>query len=239
MDPAPWRFPALLVSSWRLLARHRVWAIGLVVCSVGLSLLAPLLQVLAKLPDTPNVELLMRFAAVLPLELYLIPRFLLALDAEALDNSTNPCASWRETFEQRWFRAFIAKMLLAICVSVGIAFFVLPGLIILLILGWMPMLVLLRGENIREAAKSSARIMAKAWPKVVQAMLYLGAAYILVFLILALILERFAPSPEVMVRLRHPLYWFAYATGAVMELILNLMLLCLYQAVESDGATSP
>jgi hypothetical protein len=238
MDAVSLSFPALLAAAWRLLARHRGWALALVACSVVLSLLAPGLQLLAHLPDTPEVEILVRGTALIPLELYLVPRFLLALDAESLDHSENPAATWRETFEHRWLRAFGARVLLFLGVGLGLIFFLLPGLALLAVFGWVPLRVLLRGETLRQAAFGSARIMAKAWPRVVLNVALLGVLYLAILLFVSGLLGRFAPEPSTWVRLKHPLYWFAYALSGGMELLMSVLLLRLYQVVEPSGVPS-
>src|SRR5512145_1990330 len=126
------------------LLRHPLQTLGLAILMVILSLLGPILQIWAPVPDDPSVSMALAVVALVPMELYFLPRFLLFLDAEAVDHPLNPRASWKATFETRWMRAFVAKALLYLTVGAGMTCLVFPGLFLLAVFGWAPFRVLLR-----------------------------------------------------------------------------------------------
>lgn len=210
-----------------------LWSLGLAVLGTLLSALAPLLQIRSHLPDIPAVIMGLTLAATLPLDLYFVPRFLLALDAEALDHPRNPKTEWRATFEARWLLAFATRMLLYLLVSVG-SLLILPGLIFLVLCGWAPMRVLLRGESIGEAMKGSALTMAKLWPKVVLAVCVLGSVCFLASAMCTLGLTHSLPEPTPWQRLTHPAIWAANFVNLLFSLWLSAALLSLFHRIEAE-----
>lgn len=143
-------FPSPLSLLWdgsKLALRHPWISLAICILGTGLSGLAPLLMVRGGLGDNPAIENLLLFVALLPLDMYFLPRLVLRLDAETLGHPKNPVDGWKEAFEARWLRAFGAKVLLGVAAGLGILMFILPGLAVLFCFGWAPMRVLLRGEK--------------------------------------------------------------------------------------------
>lgn len=227
LDPA-----ALFADTFRMLRRHPMEALVLCIAGTLLATLAPALQILARLPDRPEVLMLLALVAKIPLEMYAFPRFIARADAEAVNHPSNPERGWQATFEARWLGAFLAKIGLYLAVAGGIALLVLPGLLVWAIFGWTPLRVLLRGERLPEALGASARIMGQAWTKVVPLAGLLMALYLLAALGLGLLLALVVPEPTVWQRLTHPLLWAAQAAGTALDLGLTLAFLALHQRVE-------
>ena len=141
------------------------------VATLGTLLLAlvPLLQSYFGLSDHRVYYSILEILMLLPLRVYVIPRFLMAIDAHSGHNRLNTPAEWRLRFEERWLRAFLGSVLLGIAIIAGLTLFVIPGVIIFMAFGWSPMRVLLRGESFYQAAKSSLEIMTQNWPKIITA----------------------------------------------------------------------
>jgi len=185
-----------------------------------------------RLPDDPITELALRAVAVLPLELYVVPRFLAFLDAETTGSPQNLQADWKAHFEKRWLKAFGIRMLLYLAVGGGLAMLVAPGLLIFAVFGWAPLCVLLRGDSFLGAARKSMAIMARAWPRVVGATLLLFGAYLVILMGLGMALQHLVPNPGPWQRLVHPAIWLGHFLGGWLDLLLSLCFLALFTAVE-------
>lgn len=222
-----------LLEGTRFLGRRPWTSLGLAALGMMLSALAPLLQVRAGLPDDLLVGSALTFVAVLPLEMFFLPRFLMAADAGAGPHPGNAPGEWKQHFEQRWLRAFAAKALLWTAAFLGLLCFILPGLLVLLAFGWAPLRVLLRGDSLLEAAKASLRIMARAWQRVVWATLVLVLAYVTLGLLLATGLSLFVPAATVKLRLVHPALWVGNFIATLLNLWFTACFLALFQRVET------
>lgn len=215
----------LFLHPWKLLA--------LALLSVLLSFLGPVLQIWAPVPDGAYVTLTLAVVSLLPMELYFLPRFLLALDAEVLDHPQNPKEAWEATFEARWMRAFVAKVLLYAVVGLGMTCLVLPGLLLLGAFGWAPLRVLVRGESLREAAKGSVVLMARVWPRVLLPVLVIVGGYLLALYGALFFQDHFVPDPVTpWLRLTHPAVWALDFGGAILNLWISVTLLAVYHRIE-------
>lgn len=226
-DPA-----ALLSALFRLLRRHPMEAVALCLAGALLAAVAPLLQLQAHLPDRPEVLMLLALVAKVPLEMYAFPRFVTRADAETVGHPANTAEGWRTAFEARWLWAFLAKVGLYVAVAGGLTLLVLPGLLLWTLFGWAPLRVLLRGEGLGDALRASARIMGRAWTRVVPLAGLLLALYLMAALGLGLLLNLALPEPSAWQRLTHPLVWTAQALGTALDLLLTLGFLVLHQQVE-------
>lgn len=227
LDPA-----ALFSATFRMLRRHPVEALALCAAGTLLAALAPAMQLLARLPDRPEVLMLLALVAKIPLEMYAFPRFIARADAETVNHPGNTMEAWQSAFEARWLWAFLAKIGLYMAVAGGIALLVLPGLVVWGVFGWAPLRVLLRGERLSEALGASARIMGRAWPQVVPLAGLFLAFYLSAALGLGLLLALAVPEPSAWQRLTHPLIWAAQAAGTALDLLLTVGFLALHQRVE-------
>jgi len=228
-SPAPLQ---ILATGFTHLRQHPGWTLAIAGITTLLSALGPLLQIKLGLPDDIITIFALRAVSVLPLELYFVPRFLMQLDTETLNRPENPAGQWQQNFEERWLKAFGARILLYLLVVAGLAFFVIPGVIVLVLFGWMPLRVLLRGEAIPQAARSGAAIMAKAWPEVLRGTMAILAVYLLLLVGLGWVLQQVLPEPTTWQRLTHPIIWITQALGGALELFLSACFLALYHAVE-------
>jgi len=223
---------ATLCAPFLTLRRHLLWLGALVLASVVLSLLPPALQLLFRLPPSLETEVLLRLVALLPMELYLVPRLLLRLDAELRNAPENPDAAWEATFERQWLRAAVAKLLLTAAVSLGLSAFLVPGLLLLFVFGWTPLRVLLRGESIGDAARGSLQMARQNWTGMVAVGGFLGLLYFTCVLMLFLVIAVTVPDPTPLDRLLRPVFWMGYCLSALVELALSLALLGLFHHVE-------
>ncbi|HWQ10268.1 MAG TPA: hypothetical protein VN436_14205 [Holophaga sp.] len=228
----------------RYLLRHPFQVSGLAVLTVVLAFLGPVLQLQGLLPDEPRISLTLAVVSMIPLELYFLPRFLLALDAEALDLPQNPRATWRATFETRWFAASAAKALLygAVAASTLATRLPLLGLILLVFFGWTPWRVLLRGEPLGVAARNSARLVRRFWSRALLPLASLLGAYGLVIVGALWFETHFIPEPTTpWVRLSHPAVWALDFAGGLLNLWITLVCLALFHRLEglSQAATPP
>jgi hypothetical protein len=233
MTTSPKSDLASLKEGTRYLARRPAVTLGIAALGMALFALAALLQRSSGLPDEPQVEQLLTFAALLPLELYFIPRFLIAADAQEGENPLNAPADWKIHFEERWLRAFWGKILLSFATGLGIILFVAPGLLVLMAFGWMPLRILLRGESVAQAARGSLQTMRHAWQRVIlttsaMAFVYLSASYLL-----SVLVEHFVPDPTPMARLTHPVLWAGNFFVSLLSLWLSACLLALFRRVET------
>ena len=172
------------------------------------------------------------YATTLPLTLYALPRYVLFLDANALNSPLNPQKEWAETFETRWLRLLGAKVLVGLGVLVGFIALVIPGLMIWAAFGWAPTLVLTRGFDLKRAFRGSLRIMAANAPKIIFTVL--GA--MLLLLLISMGAASFLPGEDKdftpLFRLRHPLVWAFNALETLCGVWLSATLLALFHQVE-------
>jgi len=216
-----------------------LWSLSLAAIGTLLSALAPLLQIQTRLPDTQAVLLGLTMAATLPLDLYLIPRFLLAVDAETLDHPRNPKQDWRSTFEDRWMLAFGARLLLYLMVVTGLTCFVLPGVILLTLYGWLPMRVLLRGESPLQAMKASALLMVRWWPPVVLSAVVMSTFCLLASGLFTLGLNHSLLEPTPWQRLTTPAIWVSNFVNLLISVWLSGAFLALFHRLEAQGIELP
>jgi hypothetical protein len=205
---------------------------------MGLAQLGPALELAAGAGPNPLFQPIFGFVALLPLEMYFIPRLQAQLDAETLNIAGNPVASWRETFDGRWLRTFLARLGLSVAIGLGLLLFLVPGIAILTLFGWAPMRMLLRGEGLAEALRWSRLAMARHWPRIVQAVLAMMLVTLAYQVGASWALDRFLPAtdpdlgPGALLRLRHPAFWVFNLTGGILNLWLSCSLLALYQRLE-------
>lgn len=223
---------SVLSAAFRHLRRHPGLVFGIATLTALFSALGPLLQLRFALGNDLVVELALRAVSLIPLELYFVPRFLAMLDAETAGRPENAPDQWRDRFEERWLKAFGARVLLYLICGVGLMFFLVPGLVAMAVFGWAPLRVLLRGDSLPRAFRASTELMARTWPVVLRAALGVLALYFLVVLALSLGLGRVYPEPTPWQRLTSPLIWGLQALSGLLELFLSATFLALYQAVE-------
>lgn len=221
-----------LPEATRFLTRRPGTVLLLGILGMGLSALAPWIQIRAGLPDDLLTSSALVCAAVVPLELFFIPRFLMAVDAEAGGNPLNAAGAWKVRFEERWLRAFAAKALLGVMVGIGLKLYVLPGLLVLLAYGWAPLRVLLNGETLLAATKGSVAMMVRAWRRTVLASCALFLVYLLAAMTVAVLVAHFVAEPTLRQRLTHPAMWLANFASSVLSLWLSCGFLALYRRIE-------
>jgi hypothetical protein len=233
MTTSPKTDLASLLDGTRYLTRRPGATLGIATLGMLLAALAALLQVRAGLPDDPMVDAALTFAALLPLELYFIPRFLIAADALTGQNPLNAPADWKLRFEERWLRTFWGKTVLAVTTGIGLSLFIFPGLMVLMAFGWIPLRILLRGETIVQAARGSVRMMALAWRRVVLATSAMAVVYLACIIVLSYLVGLSVQDPTARIRLTHPLVWAGNFIGSLLSLWLSACLLALFQRVET------
>lgn len=221
---------------------HPVMVVGLAFLAMLLTQMGPALELAAKVGPTLVLQAVFSFAALLPLEMYFLPRLLARLDAETLDLPGNPASSWRDRFEERWVRSFLARLALSLAIGLGLLFFIIPGIVVLTLFGWLPLRMLLRGDGPLEALRWSQSAMTRHWPRIVQAVL----AVLLVALSYQLgagwLLDRVLPpsppdlGPDALLRLKHPAFWAFNLMGGSLNLWISCTLLALYHRLEAAVA---
>lgn len=222
-----------------LLLRHPALAFSLTLLAMVLTQMGPALELAAGVGPNLLLQPIFGFVALLPLEMYFLPRLLTQVDAELLNLPGNPAAQWRNHFEERWLRSFLARIGLSIVIGLGLLLFLIPGLIVLTLFGWIPMRMLLRGDSVQDALRWSQSAMTRHWPRIVQAVL----AVILVALGYQLgagwLLERGLPAsppdlgPDALLRLKHPGFWIFNLLGGALNLWISCTLLALYHRLEA------
>ena len=222
-----------------LLRRHPPLSLGLALLALLLAQLGPALELAAGAGPSLLLQPIFAFAGLLPLEMYFIPRLQAQLDAEGLNSSGNPVARWRETFDGRWLQTFLLRLGLSLAIGLGLLMFLVPGVIILILFGWAPMRMLLRGDSLLPALKWSRSAMARHWPRIVQAVLAMMLVALAYQVGAGWVLDRLLPAadpdlgPAAMVRLRHPAFWVFNLLGGGLNLWLSCALLALYQRLEA------
>ncbi|MDR2561087.1 MAG: hypothetical protein LBC63_04880 [Holophagales bacterium] len=221
-----------------LMLVHPSWTLGLMALTALLSIGALLMGRHLGLPDQLQPDDIdgvvkqgmLNLAMLFPLELYFLPRWIIATDAGPLDSVYAPKTSdskdnWRQLFEERWGRAFLARLMLGVATSIGFFLCLVPGILVLIFFGWTPWRVLLRGEPIIAAAKSCARSMAVLWPQV----LMVATAIMLV----VLVFNGFAATAASAIAGDYASY-ASTAAAAVSMVWMNAALLALYQWMEKS-----
>jgi hypothetical protein len=224
---------ASLLDGTRNLLDRPGLSLGIGFLGMVLASLAPLLQIHAGLPDDPTAEIVLTFAAMLPLELYFIPRFLIAADARAGNDPLNLPGEWQQRFEERWLRAFWGKMVLYLAVAIGLMLVFLPGVMVLMAFGWVPLRILLRGESLGQAARGSLAMLGRTWARVLLVVSAASAVYLSCILILSFVVSLFAGAePTAQERLTHPAVWAGNFVASLLSLWLSSCLLALFRKVE-------
>lgn len=228
-----------------LLLRHPGLAAGLAALAMVLAQLGPALELAAGAGPGLLAQSLFGFAGLLPLEMYFLPRMQARLDAERLDATGNPRASWAEVFEGRWVRAFLARLGLSMAIGFGLLLFLIPGILLLTLFGWTPLRMLLRGDALPAALRWSQAAMARHWPRIVQAALAMALVALAYQVAAGWTLARLLPAmdaelgPPALLRLRHPAFWVFNLLGGFLNLWLTCALLALYHRLEAavEGRT--
>ena len=226
---------ASLAEGIRFLTGRPLAALGIATLGMALAALAPMLQTRAGLPDDPQVYQALTFACILPLELYFIPRFLIAADAQTGQNPLNRPAEWRQRFEERWLRAFWGKLLLGLAFGVGFLLLFVPGLLVLMAFGWVPLRILLRGESLAQAARGSFQMMGRTWRRALLTVSALAIVYLSVGMLLDFLVGLVLPDPTPQVRMVHPAIWAENFCISLVELWLSASLLALFRRLEAPA----
>jgi len=203
-----------------------------------LAQLGPALELAAGVGPNLILQAIFGFAALLPLEMYFIPRLQAQLDAETRNDAANAIGGWRETFDDRWLRTFLARLAISVAIGLGLLMFLIPGILILTLFGWAPLRMLLRGDGLLTALKWSQAIMVRHWPRVIQAVLAMTLVAMAYQMAASWALDRLLPAmdpdvgPGALLRLRHPAFWCFNLLGGTLNLWLSCALLALYQRLE-------
>lgn len=231
-----------LREGFQLMRRHPPLVLGLAVLAMVLAQLGPALELAAGVGPSLILQPLFGFVGLLPLEMYFIPRLQAQLDAETQDAHGNPVVTWRETFDTRWLRSFLARLGLSVVIGLGFLLLIIPGIAILALFGWAPTRMLLRGDSPLEALRWSQAAMARHWPKVVQAVLAMLMVALVYQVAASWAMDRLLPAtdpdlgPSAILRLKYPAFWFFNLLGGVMNLWINCSLLSLYHRLEAAVA---
>jgi hypothetical protein len=121
---------------------------------------------------------------------------------------------------------------------VGLNLFLVPGIVVLTLFGWVPLRMLLRGDGLVAAMRWNRAAMARHWPRIVQAVLAMMLVAMVYQVGASWILDRLLPAadpdlgPAAIVRLKHPAFWVFNLLGGALNLWLSCALLALYQRLE-------
>lgn len=230
-----------------LLRRHPAQALALAVLAMGLAQLGPALELAAGVGPSLLIQPLFGFAGLLPLEMYFIPRLQAQLDAETLATAGNPREGWREAFDGRWLRTFLARLGISVMIGLGLLLFLVPGIVVMTLFGWAPLRMLLRGDGLLAALRWSQSAMARHWPRIVQAVLAMMLVALVYQVGASWALDRLLPAtdpdlgPGALLRLKHPGFWIFNLLGGGLNLWLSCSLLALYQRLEATvtGQAAP
>ncbi len=127
--PSPRSQSGALLDGFRFLARRPAWTAGLVLLGTVLGQLGPALEILAKAEKNPTMGVALAWVALLPMELYFVPRWISRLDADLLDSPSNPGARWPMLFDQRWLRAFGVGLVVQMVGGIGLLLLIIPGVV--------------------------------------------------------------------------------------------------------------
>ena len=225
-----------------LLRRHPGMALGLALLAMVLAQLAPALELAAGVGPSLIFQPIFGFAALLPLEMFFIPRLQAQLDAEVLNLPLNPASGWQGLFDTRWLGTFLARLGVSMTVGLGLLLFVVPGIVVLTLFGWAPMRMLLRGEGLVAALKGSQAAMARNWPRIVQAVLAMLLVALTYQMAASWAMDRLLPAtdpdlgPGALLRLKHPGFWVFNFLGGLLNLWLSCSLLALFHRLEAAVA---
>ena len=239
--PLPPSQSGAVLDGFRFLARRPVWTIGLALAGMVLGQLGPALEIAARAGENPIMGLALTWAAMLPMELYLIPRWIARLDAESIGDSANALVEWPARFDQRWLRAFGLSFAVQALGGLGLVLLLIPGLIVLTLLGFAPLRLLLRGGSAGDALRWSARSMALHWPRIVQAalliLLFAFAGALALALAQGAVFARFGEAgPDAWTRLKHPFIWASQLLSSLALLWISASFLGLYHRLERLAA---
>ncbi len=229
-----------LSEGFKLLKRHPWLVLGLAVLAMFLAQLGPALELAAGVGPNLIFQAIFGFAGLLPLEMYFIPRLQAQLDAETRNDAANSLGGWREAFDGRWLRTFLARLAISVAIGLGLLLFLIPGILILTLFGWAPMRMLLRGDGLLAALKWSQATMVRNWPRVIQAVLAMMLVAMAYQMAASWALDRLLPTmdpdlgPGALLRLRHPAFWCFNLLGGTLNLWLSCALLALYQRLEAS-----
>jgi hypothetical protein len=225
-----------------LLRRHPFLSLGLALLAMILAQLGPALELAAGAGPSLLLQPIFGFAGLLPLEMYFIPRLQAQVDAESRNTSWNPADSWRERFDARWLKTFLLRLGLSLAIGIGLLMFLIPGIAILILFGWAPMRMLLRGDGLLPALRWSQAAMVRFWPRIIQAVLAMLLVALLYQIGASWALDRFLPAtdpdlgPGALLRLKHPAFWVFNLLGGGLNLWLSCALLALYHRLETAVA---
>ncbi|HLO67953.1 MAG TPA: hypothetical protein VK188_13095 [Holophaga sp.] len=256
MTTSPTSDLACFPESLRLLARRPWVALALGVLGAALGALPPALTIWARLPDQELARLALAFVALLPLEMYFIPRFQAEADARLGGDPAHPPEGWEKRFDERWPIAMGARFLLygcailatvilmpflAVAAAAGFqAVLLIPTLLVSLAFGWAPLRVLLRGGAPLPAFRASLEMMKRAWRRVLAVLLGVGAGYILCLTLVALLVGDHATEPTPWEHLVRPGIWAGNFLATLANLWASTVLLVLFRRIEpTAGPADP
>jgi len=218
------------------LARRPFVTLGLAALGMVLAALAPVLQARFNLPSDEVTASALLFAALFPLEMYFIPKFLAEADAHAgeltQDPRGNPLEDWERLFDERWLRSMAGKFLLSVAVGLGLLCLVIPGIVLFFAFGWVPLRVLLRGESLVEAARGSYQLMTREWRRVVQIVLLLVGINLAILILLSFLSGAEDPHALPLADLTRPRFWVLNFISILQNLWTSACLLALFRRVE-------
>ena len=220
------------------LVRRPFVTLGLAALGMVLAALAPLLQIKFSLPNDDLTTSALLFAALFPLEMYFIPKFLAEADAQA-GAPANPLVDWERRFDERWMKAMLGKFLLAIAIVLGLLCLVLPGLVVFFAFGWAPLRILLRGESLAEAARGSLAMMQRSWRRILMGILLLVGFNLAVVMVLSFASGSPEQRPLPWQELTHPRLWAVNFFSILQNLWTSACLLALFRKVEAPPAPAP
>lgn len=228
----------------RFLARRPFAVLGLACFGMLLAQLAPLLQLRAGLPNEDLVVMALTFVATLPMDMYLVPRFLVEADAHAAGGAGTE--AWTRRFEARWLPAVGGRLLLYLAAACGFLLFVLPMFAVFFFFGWGPLRMLLRDEGVADAARGSFRMMARGWRRVLPVVLLLALVFLTYLVVMEVLQARMVQIhlrpdelPSAWVRLTHPFLWAGNFLGTLLNLWTSAVLLALFRRVEAPDGPPP